>query len=234
MTPQTVADLKAEIDLLAEQLIAQAGQIEGHDRYMLGIVGCPGAGKSTTAAMLAETVNRKLKQAGGPGGCMAMPMDGFHRYNADLVKRGLLALKGIPDSFDAEALIHCLQKIRQNDASVACPAFDRAIEEPSPGAIVVEKTDTIVIIEGNYLLLEKPPWDQIKALLDSSWFVETTLSTIEPRLLARHIAGGRTPAEARRKMESTDLPNARLIEASRPRADRVISFTQADSDAIRL
>ena len=187
-------------------------------RLMLGIAGYPAAGKTTTAAWLVEALNQIEKDV-----AIAVPMDGFHHYNKQLAKLGLSALKGVPASFDATAFIELLNHLRHHDdLDIGCPAFDRAIEEPTANAIVVRPNHKIIVVEGNYLLLDESPWRQIRDVLDQIWFVDSDFATIEPRLLERHIKGGRSPEAARIKVESTDLPNARLIEASRVNAARII------------
>jgi len=85
------------------------------------------------------------------------------------------------------------------------------------------------VVEGNYLLLDRAPWNQIATILDECWFIESDRPLIEERLLARHIKGGRDAIAARAKMESTDLPNADLIEKTKPRAQRVISLPPLQS-----
>jgi len=147
---------------------------------------------------------------------------------------GLFELKGVPDSFDSQAFVTLLQELRKDrHKKTGCPAFDRSIEEPTPDAICVEFNHKVIIVEGNYLLLDSPPWDQIHHLLDTVWFIDTPINEIEPRLLERHIKGGRTPQAARAKMESTDLPNARLIEKTKDRADKSIKLDLTDNDLIK-
>jgi len=216
--PQQRTDPQSLID----ELVAKGRQAKlAETRYIIGLVGDPGAGKSTTAALLVDGVNLKLKDA-----AVVVPMDGFHRYNAELRRLNLFELKGVPDSFDGEAFVAVLQKIRHDTKAetIGVPAFDRAIEEPEPDAIKVRAHHKIIVVEGNYLLLDRAPWNQIPAILDECWFIESDRGLIEERLLARHIKGGRDANAARAKMESTDLPNADLIEKTKTRAQRVISL----------
>lgn len=204
---------------LYNALLAKVSELGDDQRYLLGIVGFPASGKSTLAKDLAKGINRDAKSKVA----IVVPMDGFHRSNAELKAWGIWELKGIPDSFNAEAFLNLLTGLReQTNSQVGCPAFDRKIEEPSENAILVKPNHKLIIIEGNYLLLASNPWGKIKPMLDETWYIESNLQKIEPRLLERHIEGGRSPEDARRKMESTDLPNARLIETTKVMADHVI------------
>lgn len=41
------------------------------------------------------------------------------------------------------------------------PAFDHAVQDPVPMQIRIPATTRVVLLEGNYVLLNKEPWDQI-------------------------------------------------------------------------
>jgi len=208
----TVQDLVA---FLCGKLISlQPGQ-----RYMLGVIGYPGAGKSTVSEWLVKGVNEQL--ANSPA--LVVPMDGYHFPNEKLKEMELLELKGIPDTFDAYGFIELLRNLRSTtERNVYCPLFDRSIEASIEDAIVIEPKHKLCIVEGNYLLLKKKPWDECRSYFDQVWFIDATFDTIMPRLLDRHMQGGRTPEGAKAKVETTDLPNARLIEQTRPYADKLI------------
>src|SRR5262249_9562846 len=107
--------------------------------------------------------------------------------------------------------------------AVAAPDFDRSREEPVPAAIAVPADAPLVIVEGNYLLLDDPPWEEVRGLLDEVWFVEAAEDERLARLIARHVQFGRSLAEAANRATSgSDAANALLVRASRHRADRVV------------
>jgi pantothenate kinase len=84
-----------------------------------------------------------------------------------------------------------------------------------------------VITEGNYLLLEKEPWHQIQELLDEVWFVELAEPVRLARLVARHVRFGRDREAAwQRAARGSDAANARLIAATRPRADLIVDAAE--------
>lgn len=183
-------------------------------RCLLGLAGVPGAGKSTLAARLAA-------HAGAAS--IVVPMDGFHLANAELARLGRHKRKGAPDTFDAAGYVALLRRLREpiEGETVYAPAFHREIEESIAGEIAVPAELPLVITEGIYLLLDGP-WAAVRELLDEVWFVEGDDLVRQERLLARHIAHGRTPEAARAWIMSTDEPNAVLIRQSRARADWIV------------
>jgi pantothenate kinase len=185
-------------------------------RALLGITGAPGAGKSSLATALAAAV----------AGSVVVPMDGFHRSSAELAANGWVAERGTPRTFDADGYVALLRRLRAGDA-VSAPAFDRSREEPVPHAIVVPAEATLVITEGNYLLLGTPPWSAICGLLDEIWFLQVPETLRVERLIARHVEFGRAPDVARvRATSGSDADNARLVAATRPRADLIVDAAE--------
>jgi pantothenate kinase len=185
-------------------------------RALLGIAGAPGAGKSSLATRLVADVD----------GVVLVPMDGFHRTTADLEARGWVAERGTPRTFDAEAYVALLRTLRAGGAARA-PAFDRDREEPVPEAILVPADARLVVTEGNYLLLDQPPWLHVHELLDEVWFLEVPEQLRIERLVARHVRYGREPAAAwQRATSGSDAANARLVAGTRSRADLIVDAAE--------
>jgi pantothenate kinase len=197
---------------LAGELVERARSLPGR---LLGLAGAPGAGKSTLAAGLAAAVP----------GAVVVPMDGFHLTTAHLRELGKVETRGAPDTFDADGFVALLRRLRARDeATVRAPDFDRSIEEPVADAIAVPRTAPLVVVEGNYLLLDREPWSQITEVLDETWFVEVPEPVRVERLVARFLAFGWDPTVARdRVTKGSDAANARLVADTRPRADRVVA-----------
>ncbi|WP_194815949.1 nucleoside/nucleotide kinase family protein [Nocardia sp. XZ_19_385] len=203
---------------LAERVLAAAGS----SRYLLGVAGPPGAGKSTFAAGLRDAINAR------ESGLVAeiAPMDGYHLNNAELRAAGKLTRKGEPDTFDAAGFVENLRRLRDAPlgAPVPWPTFDRRVDEPTPGGIVFAD-QRIVITEGNYLLFdddEGQEWSAVRKLLDECWYLDADRRLLEKRLLRRHIRGGRTVGAARMKVHDSDFRNADRIAGTRGRADLVL------------
>ncbi|AOP46073.1 nucleoside/nucleotide kinase family protein [Streptomyces lydicus] len=187
-------------------------------RRLLGITGPPGAGKSTLAAhLVAELAGRAA----------LVPMDGFHLAETELRRLGRTDRKGAPDTFDPAGYAALLTRLRspEPDTAVYAPAFDRRIEEPVAGSIPVAPHIPLIVTEGNYLLLDSTPWSRLRALLDEIWYVELDTPERVRRLVDRHERFGRPRTDAERFVLTSDEANARLVAATRDRADLVITFT---------
>lgn len=162
-----------------------------------------------------------LRELGGSA--VLVPMDGFHLANAQLRRLGRAARKGAPDTFDGAGYVALLRRIREcGPDTVYAPEFHREIEESYAGAIAVEPDVPLVITEGNYLLLDSPPWAAVRELLDEAWFLAPDDDIRVQRLIARHIGYGRTPGEAAEWVHRSDERNAAIVSASRGRADLVV------------
>jgi pantothenate kinase len=219
---QSPAEQTMTVEEMISLLCKKLSALRAGERYLIGVVGYPGAGKSTVSEWLEAGVNRQY-----PSNAKVVPMDGYHLSNEKLDQLQLRELKGIPDTFDASSFIELLRRLRTTtDKDVFCPRFDRSIEASIEDAIVISPEHRLCIVEGNYLLLDKAPWHECKPCFDEVWFLDVTFDAILPRLIARHIAGGRTAEGAKAKVDATDLPNARLIEQTKSRADRVINVVE--------
>lgn len=202
-------------------MAAVAAACNGH--RMVGIVGAPGAGKSTIAGELVELL---------PDAAL-LPMDGFHLPQRRLVELGRRDRMGAPDTFDIEGFIATLEAVRDSGRTVHAPGFDRDIEEAIPGAIEILPQSRSVVVEGNYLLLDSGGWQRVAPLLDVTFFVHVPNDIRHDRLIARHIAFGKSPTDAAAWALGPDEANARTITATAARADHVIALDGRPSTGSR-
>jgi pantothenate kinase len=154
-----------------------------------------------------------------------VPMDGFHLADAELDRLGRRDRKGAPDTFDAAGYVALLRRLREaGPDTVYAPHFDRGLEAAVAGSIAVPQHTPLVVTEGNYLLLDDEPWRQVRPLLHEAWFVAVDPALRVERLIARHVAHGRSPAAAMDWVLRSDEANAALVERTRERADLVVAY----------
>lgn len=196
------------------EAVARAERLADRGRRILGITGPPGAGKSTLAAAVGAALGERA---------VVVPMDGFHLAQVELARLGAAARKGAPDTFDTAGYVALLRRLRGGEDGVYAPAFRRDLEEPIAGAIPVPRSVPLVVTEGNYLLVADGAWGQVAGLLDESWYVSLDESTRLERLVARHAVSGKSPDAAREWAYGSDQRNAAVVEATRERADVLVS-----------
>jgi pantothenate kinase len=203
---------------LADLVDRAARLAAGPARAVLGVTGSPGAGKST----LVEALLREL-----PAGAVAhVPMDGFHLADVALRRLGRLAAKGAPDTFDAGGYVALLRRLRADAEDVIyAPAFERDLEQPLAGAIAVPRSARLVLTEGNYLLVDRGRWAEVRPELAEVWFCDPDPQLRMDRLIARHEAFGKQPEQARAWVQAVDEGNAALVESTRARADLIVPAT---------
>jgi pantothenate kinase len=204
-------------ELLRPALAAVMPHI-GTGRFLVGITGPPAAGKSTLATALAGELNVRC------GPAVAVPMDGFHLSNTELDRLGLAHRKGAPATFDALGFVHLLRRLRNADEPlVYAPAYSRTLHESIGGVIPISREVRVVVVEGNYLLHDEEPWHQVRALIDLVLYVDAPDVTRQEALVRRQLAKGLDAQAARAWVDSSDEVNARLIAATRDRADVVLT-----------
>jgi pantothenate kinase len=189
-------------------------------RLVVGIAGPPAAGKST----LASTVATALNDAHGPSTAIAVGMDGFHLANSELGRLGYSARKGAPETFDAHGFVALLRRLRAADEPITyAPAYSRTLHESIGGVIAVRAGVRVVLVEGNYLLLPRPPWDQVRGLLDLAIYLDTPAGVRVDALVRRQRSRGLDRSAALDWVHRSDEANAALIATTREHADVVLS-----------
>ncbi|WP_200921124.1 MULTISPECIES: nucleoside/nucleotide kinase family protein [unclassified Plantibacter] len=191
-------------------------------RRILGIVGAPGAGKSTVSDTLAAALGDQAVIVG---------MDGFHLDNPELVRLGRRDRKGAPDTFDVDGYVALLARLATSGrtesspgAPVYAPRFDRSLEVSIGSAVLVRPEVPLVITEGNYLLFDDHGWQDVARHLDESWYVDVDDELRRDRLIARRLGHGHPRDEAEAWVLGVDEPNARLVDATKHRATRVVTL----------
>lgn len=213
-------DIEHDLDDLAQRALGLLGE---NGRIIVGITGSPGAGKTTLAKELVDRLNVETNDDTGSR-AVYMPMDGFHLANATLDRLGIHDRKGAIDTFDGWGFVALLDRVlNERGHTVYAPSFERTVDEGIAGEVAIPAEAEIVVVEGNYLLVDQEPWNRIPGLLAEVWFCETAAEERLTRLVDRHTRHGRSPEDAHAWASSVDGANAILIQATRPRADLIVS-----------
>ncbi|WP_343313238.1 nucleoside/nucleotide kinase family protein [Brucella sp. BE17] len=193
-----------------------------HDRLIVAIAGPPGSGKSTIADYLCKAINQ-----GADYPAIIVPMDGFHLDDSILDKRGLKSRKGSPPTFDCAGFAALLERLKAAQEDVFIPVFDRSLELSRAAASVVTPQHRILLVEGNYLLLDEEPWSRLGSLFDLTVALDVPLPILERRLVDRWLHYGFDPDAARAKAHANDLPNAERVITYSRKADYILSSTES-------
>ncbi len=200
------------LDQLSEHILKNA---VGTERYIVAIAGPPASGKTTLCLKLCEDINSKLDALC----CAIVPMDGFHLSNEKLDILGLRHVKGAPQTFDANGFVKLIGRLSNGNEIVKIPGFDRELDKVAEGDQSINRDNRIIIVEGNYLLLNEPPWDQLKSMFDLSIMLSPEIEVLERRLISRWEHYGHTKEEAVVRALSNDIPNAKYVLANSCSAD---------------
>jgi pantothenate kinase len=203
--------MRPDLDYLAEAILSKCA---AGTRILVAIAGAPASGKSTLSDALCHHLG------GENAGVAVVPMDGFHFDNGILEERGLLARKGAPETFDTGGLQRTLTALREcPQEDVYVPIFDRSLEISRGSARVITPRHNIVLVEGNYLLLDQSPWHKLQDLFDLTIYLDVPEETLRQRLLERWRGHGFSETSAIQKVTSNDLPNAHVVMRNSSTAD---------------
>ena len=188
-----------------------------HGRIIIGIIGKPGAGKST--------VTNEISKHFDSGLLSTVSMDGYHLSNEVLLELGIRNRKGAPDTFDILGFAQLLNRIKhQRESTIYFPIFHREIEESIYAEGKILPDTKVVLVEGNYLLSDDYGWNQVREHLDFSWYIHVPEELRQARLIARHVEYGKTEEEAMSWALGSDEQNALYIEKTAHLATSVLEL----------
>ena len=188
-------------------------------RVLAMLAAPPGAGKTTLLSFLERLSNEEpgLTPVQGIG------MDGFHRRQEYLLSHfaerdgrqvSMVEIKGAPITFDLDRLVESVKKVAAGE-TCGWPRYDRLLHNPVENALRVD--GEIVLLEGNYLLLDEDGWRGLSAFADYTVSVTADEALLRSRLIERRIKTGVDRAPAVRFVDFSDMPNVRLcLEKTRP------------------
>lgn len=185
-------------------------------RRLVAVAGPPASGKSTLAAVLASRLTAQGEQT------EVVPMDGFHLDDRLLQIDGTQDRKGAPHTFDADGFVRLITALQSNNA-VVFPVFDRSREIAIAGAGRAPAECKTVLVEGNYLLLNRAPWASLHDKWTVSIALHPPLAELTARLHARWAAHGKADAQA--WIDTNDMPNINTVLTDSAPADITLTET---------
>ncbi|RAK96767.1 phosphoribulokinase/uridine kinase family protein [Aspergillus ibericus CBS 121593] len=217
--------------------IQQKAQNHDKKRLLVAIAGIPGSGKTTTASAVAQHLRSEFH----PNQTALVSMDGFHLSRATLDslpnREEAYIRRGAPWTFDAARFVAFVQQLRQwadatplssegtsDPAVIYAPSFDHEAKDPVENGIAITSEASIIILEGNYLLLNEEHWRDVSQLVDYRIFVDADVQEARERVARRHVVAGieKTLEDGFRRVDSNDYLNALHIQEKLITPDLVI------------
>jgi pantothenate kinase len=237
--------MEAEYHRLAE-IIRDQANISLKPRYIVAIAGIPGSGKTTTAAAVVNHLNNEpdVKAA-------LLSMDGFHLSRCELDElpnpKEAHIRRGAPWTFNVSRFVTFMHTLRQwadntplpqdekwsSEHVLGAPTFDHEAKDPVEEGISITPDASIIIVEGNYLLLDEPGWRDLSTLCDYRVFVETDLLEARDRTAKRHVQAGieKTLDDGYRRVDSNDYLNGISIQEKLIVPDMVVKSVSVHANA---
>ncbi|CVL08973.1 related to phosphoribulokinase/uridine kinase family protein [Fusarium mangiferae] len=210
-------DIYAQLERRALSLLHQLHQRSSDARAIIILAGPPGSGKSTIASQVVQRIN----SLHGTPIAKVLPMDGYHysRSHLDSLPNHVEAhaRRGAHWTFDGQAVLGMVKQLHESRerpfATLYMPSFDHEIKDPVPDAIEISPDVKIVLVEGNWLLYNEHPWNQIANYADDAWFVDVDPQLALQRVAKRHVACGieKTLEAAMDRARNNDMKNGEDI-----------------------
>ncbi len=190
-------------------------------RILVLLAAPPGCGKTTLASFL-EMLSREREEISA---IQAIGMDGFHRRQEYLTSHftnrngrqvSLVDIKGAPITFDLQRLTDSVKRVAAGE-TCGWPVYDRMMHNPVEDALRVD--GQIILLEGNYLLLDEDGWRDISACADYTVSITADESLLRARLIDRKIKTEVEAEKAVRFVDYSDMPNVRLCLEKTMKAD---------------
>lgn len=209
-------------------------QKEKQERIIVFLAAPPAVGKTTWSQFL-EYLSGKEN---GLTEIQAIGLDGFH-FHSDYInshdavvfgkKVPMKTVKGCPETYDTKKLKNKLEKIKTQN--ILWPSYDRNIHD------VVEDTESvtkdIILIEGNWLLLDEEPWVSMKNIADYTILIRANEEMLKERLIERKMQGGLSREKAQAWYHKSDSVNIKRVLECSVKADLTLRM-EKDGDYMRL
>ena len=152
-------------------------------------------------------------------------MDGFHRRQEYLVSHytyrdgneiPMVDIKGAPVTFDIDKLTESIRRITLGE-NFGWPGYDRLLHNPVEDAVFIE--GDIILLEGNYLLLDYDGWRELSKYADYTISLKASEDMLHSRLMDRKIKSGTSSEKAAAFVDFSDMFNVRICLEKTMKAD---------------
>lgn len=194
---------------------------EKGSRVIVMLAAPPGTGKSTLVSFLEHLAKSVIPDKR----VQSVGMDGFHLRQSYLLSHTvevdgksvpMASIKGAPITFDLDTLTRKIREVTEGN-SCRWPHYDRQLHDPVDNAITIDAD--IVLIEGNYLLLDMDGWRDLSQYADYTIVLTADAEMLRERLIGRKMKTGMTREDAEHFVAFSDMPNVRLCLDKMMKAD---------------
>ena len=134
----------AEAGSLHRATSAFLGNLSRQTPFIIGVAGSVAVGKSTVSRLLRELMTRWP----GTPSVELITTDGFLHPNAELERRGLMARKGFPESYDRLALLKFVSDVKSGVEVVSAPVYSHLSYDIVPNERIEISRPDVLIVEG--------------------------------------------------------------------------------------
>ena len=226
--------IKTLSDILFDIKIKKAGQ----GMLIVYLAAPPGAGKTTLAlflSRLSETEKEAVR-------IQSVGIDGFHYPQEYIEKHSIIIngetipmrnIKGSPETYDLQKLTDKIKLLHDNkkNKNIKFPVYDRNLHDVIQDAVLIR--EDIVIIEGNWLLLDEPGWRELISFCDYSIFIYAEENMLKERLIQRKISGGASPEDAEKFYDQSDSVNIKRAILKRLKSDCELTLNKYGKFSIK-
>lgn len=201
--------------------------IQKQRRIIVFLAAPPATGKSTLTLFLEQLYQKQYHD----GKLQVLGMDGFHYHQEYILSHSIIKdgtalpmkeVKGCPETFRVDDFKQKLLELRKGD--VLWPYYNRRLHDVEEDKIRVTKD--IILLEGNYLLLQEEKWKGLSELCDYSIFLDAPQDLLKLRLVKRKMAGGALPHQASAFYEQSERVNIERIRNHSKKADLLLMLDQ--------
>ncbi|KAL4878595.1 P-loop containing nucleoside triphosphate hydrolase protein [Aspergillus karnatakaensis] len=213
--------MESQVSQLVDKVWNKFQKTPENARLLIAVSGIPGSGKTELSITLAKRINELYSGQNEGFIAATIPMDGYHLTRAQLAQMPdpeyAAARRGAAFTFDGNKFLQLVRALREpltpETQTLHAPSFDHAVKDPVDNDIPIAASRRVIFFEGNYLSLDKEPWNEAAKLMDELWFVDVDFDTARQRLIKRHVKAGiaEDEAEAEKRANENDLVNGREI-----------------------